>query len=107
MTTRRRHYILCTYGEEHQSEFMYTRLIRCIQLVRPEILYIISGTTRDTQYCADENSRPVRPAMVPPLSLQIVVGQVSLHRHIDSKLVTIFIILYSENASQTSTCTEC
>ena len=36
--------------------------------------------------------------MVPPLSLQIVVGQVSLHRHIDSKLVTIFIILYSENA---------
>ena len=34
MTTRRRHYILCTYGEEQQSEFMYTRLIRCIQLVR-------------------------------------------------------------------------
>ena len=27
-------YVLCTYGEEQQSEFMYTRLIPCIQLVR-------------------------------------------------------------------------
>ena len=58
MTTRRRHYILCTYGEEQQSEFMYTRLIRCIQLVR-----------HGTQHCADDNSRPVRPATVQCTSL--------------------------------------
>ena len=76
MTTRRRHYILCTYGEEQQSEFMSRACETCDEII------------------------------VPPLSLQIVVGQVSLHRHIDSKLVTIFIILYSEKAfftGQTST----
>ena len=87
MTTRRRHYILCTYGEEQQSEFMYTRLIRCIQLVRHGTHNIVLMKTVGLRWYS-----------VPPLSLQIVVGQVSLHRHIDSKLVTIFIILYSEKA---------